>query len=308
MRFEFPFVEADVVRARRAPITPWLLASATFEGVRAAFCYWMFHLKAVMQGLLNRKPREQAVLNLFYRAMCYVASIRRLNAPAHVQAIASSARSLFELGVDMALFSQDQTDDSLRRIEAFTRVERYRVAKKIVEFYADRPVPSDLDLAQKQSWVTDVVETAAVEALVQQYWGRNRKGKLNWPKHWSRFPEIRSRAQHVGGPWEERYVHHYYMLSWHMHAGLTGVANLPTEAFDIFASQAHKLSIEVILDCYRVAGVELQLALAIPEWTHHLSFLENIKAWALVDGRLQALGEPARLLYLEAHECEPEVL
>jgi len=54
--------------------------------------------------------------------------------------------------------------------------------------------------------------------------------------------------------------------------------------------------------------VELQLALAIPEWTDRLSFLENIKAWALVDGRLQALGEPVRLLYLEAHEREPDVL
>jgi hypothetical protein len=281
------------------------LASATFEGVRAALCYWVFHLKAIMQGLLNRKPREQAVLDLFYRAMCYVASIRRLNAPIHVQAVASSARSLFELGLDMALFSQDQTGDSLGRIAAFTRVERHRVAKKIVEFYEDRPAPSDLDLAQKRACVTDVVETAAVEALIQQYWGRNRKGKLNWPKHWSAFPGIRGRAQHVGGPWEERYVQHYYMLSWHMHAGLAGVGDLPTEAFDIFASQAHQLSTDVILDCYRIAGVELQLAMAIPEWTDRLSFLEHIIAMALVDGRLQALGEPARLLYLEAHEHEP---
>jgi hypothetical protein len=307
MRFEFPFVEDDVVRAQSVPVTPRLLASATFEGVRAAFCYWVFHLKAIMQGLLNRKPREQAILDLFYRAMCYLASIRRLNAPVHVQAIASSARSLFELGLDMALFSQDQTEDPLGRIVAFTRVERYRVAKKIVEFYADRPAPSDLDLAEKQAWVADVVEAAAVEALVQQYWGRNRKRKLNWPKHWSAFPEIRGRAQHVGGPWEERYVQHYYMLSWCMHAGLTGVANLPKELFDVFASQAHQLSNDVILDCYRIVGVELQLALAVPEWTDRLSFLENIRGMALVDGRLQALGEPARLLYLEAHEREPGV-
>jgi hypothetical protein len=308
MRFELPFVEDDCLRARRVPVTPRLLASATFEGVRAALCYWMFHLKAVMQGLLNRKPREQAVLDLFYRAIGYVASIRRLDAPIHVQAIASSARSLFELGLDLALLSQDQTDDTLGRIAAFTRVERYRVAKKIVEFYADRPAPSDLDLTQKQAWVADVVETAAVGALVQQYWGRNRKRRLNWPKHWSAFPEIRGRAQHVGGPWEDRYVQHYYMLSWHMHPGLTGVADLPKEAFDIFASQAHQLSTDVILDCYRIVGSELRLASSIPKWTEHLNFLEHVVGMALVDGRLRALGEPVRLLYLEAHEREPGVV
>jgi hypothetical protein len=305
MRFELPFGEEDVVRADRVPVTPRLVASATFEGVRAGLCYWVFHLKSVMQGLLDRKPREQAVLGLFYRSIGHVASIRRLNHPMHIQAIAASARSLFELGLNMALLSQDQTDNSLDRMVAFTRVERYRVAKKLVDFYAARPVPPDLNLTQQRATVADVVETAAVEALVQQYWGRNRKGELNWPKHWSAFPEARGRAQHVGGPWEERYVRHCYMFSWHIHSGLVGVAGLPKEVFEIFASQAYRLSTGVILDCYRIVGVELQLASAIPEWSRHLSFLDHIIGLALVDGRLQALGEPTKLIYLEEHEHEP---
>jgi hypothetical protein len=308
MHFEFPFVEDDVVRAESVPVTPRLVANARFEGVRAALNYWVFHVKPVMQGLLHTKPRERAVLGLFYRAMGYVASIRRLNHPMHVQAIAASARSLFELGLDMALFSLDQTDDSLRRIAAFTRVERYRVARKLVDFYAGRPGPPDLSLSQQQATVADAVETAAVEALVQQYWGRNRKGELNWPKHWSAFPETRGRAKHVGGPWEERYVRQYYMFSWHIHPGLVGVAGLPKEAFEVFASQAYGLSADVILDCYRIVGVELKLDSAIPNWIEHLRFLGHITGMALVDARLQALGEPARLLYLEAQEREPDGL
>ena len=308
MHFKLPFAEDDVVRAQSVPVTPRLVANARFEGVRAALNYWVFHLKAVMQGLVGPKPRERAVLGLFYRAMGYVSSIRRLNHPMHVQAIAASARSLLELGLDMALFSQDQTNDSVDRIVAFTRVERYRVAKKLVDFYAGRPVPADLSLSQQQATVADVVETAAVEALVQQYWGRNRTRKVKWPKHWSTFPEIRGRAEHVGGPWEERYVQQYYMFSWHIHSGLVGVADLPKEAFEIVASQAYGLSTDVILDCYRIVGVELKLDSAIAKWTEHLSFLGHITGMALVDARLQALGEPASLLYLEAHEREPDGL
>ena len=306
MRFELPFVEDDIIRARAVPITPKLLANAQFEGIRAALCYWVFHLKAVIQSLLDRKPREQAILGLFYRVMGYVASIRRLNAPVHFQAIASAARSLFELGLDMAFFSQDKTDDSLGRIPAFTRVERYRVAKKIKDFYANRPAPSDHDLSVIQAFVTDSAGTAAVEALVEKYWGRDKKGRLIWPKHWSAFPDTRVRARRVGGPWEERYVQYYYKLSWYMHSGLTGVADIPKDLFDALAAQAFQLSKDVILDCYRIIGEELQLALAIPGWISHLHFLEHIVGMALVDGRLQALGEPARLLYLEPHEREPD--
>ena len=306
MRFELPFTEDDVVRARRVPVTPRLLANAQFEGIRAALCYWVFHLKPVIQGLLSRKPREEAILGLFYRVMGYVASIRRLNAPVHVQAIASAARSLFELGLDMVFFSQDKTDDSLERIPAFTRVERYRVAKKIKEFYTNRPAPSDYDPSVVQAYVTDSANTAAAEALVEKYWGRDKKGRLIWPRHWSAFQDTRDRAHRVGGPWEERYVQNYYKLSWHMHSGLTGVADIPKDLFDVVASQAFQLSKDVILDCYRIVGEELQLALAIPDWANHLHFLEKIVGMALADGRLQALDEPAKLLYLEAHEREPD--
>jgi hypothetical protein len=306
MRFELPFAEDDIIRARAVPITPKLLADAQFEGIRAAFCYWVFHLKAVIQGLLDRKPREDAILGLFYRAMGYVASIRRLNAPIHFQAIASAARSLFELGLDMAFFNQEKTDDSLGRIPAFTTVERYRVAKKIKEFYANRPARSDHDLSVIQAHVTDSANTARVEALVEKYWGRTKKGELIWPKHWSAFPNTRDRAHRVGGPWEERYVLHYYKLSWYMHSGLTGVAGIPKDLFDVLASEAFQLSKDVILDCYRIVGEELQLASAIPDWISHLHFLEHVVGMALVDGRLQALNGPARLLYLEPHEREPD--
>lgn len=304
MHFVLPFTQDDIVRADTVPITPVLVANATFEGVRAAFNYWVFQLRGVLQGLLNPTPRERAITSLLYRAIGYVASIRRLNHPMYVQSVASSARSLFEIGLDMALFHRDQTNNSVERVEAFTRVERYRVAMKLVDYYANRAVPADLSINEQRAIVADPVQLAAVEALIQQHWGRNRAGDLNWPKHWSVFPDARGRARAMGDVWEERYVRHYYMLSWHIHAGLTGVANLPREDFDIFASQAHNLATDVILDCYEVVGAELHLNAAIPQWADHLFFLQHAIGMALVDERLRALGEPVRFTYLEPHEHE----
>ena len=134
MYFILPFTQDDIIRADTVPISPLLMANSTFEGVRAAFNYWVFHLRGILQGLLNPTPRERAVMSLLYRAIGYVASIRRLNHAMHVQAIASSTRSLFELGLDLALLHRDQTADSVARIEAFTRVERNRVAMKLVDY------------------------------------------------------------------------------------------------------------------------------------------------------------------------------
>lgn len=302
VRFELPFNEADVLRARQVPVTPALTANATFEGVRATLAYWMFHLRPVLQNLINQTPRERSFLSLFYRVVGYIASIWRLNSPAHVQAIAGSARSLFELGVDIALFRQDQSNESLERIESFTRVERYRVAMKLVDFYAAHPLPRDLNINEQRRVAADTAERDSVETLIERYWGRDRRGDLIWPKHWSRFQEARGRARQLGGEWEERYVRHYYMLSWHIHAGLAGVADLPRETFDAFAALAHQLATDIALDCYQMAGEELHLAAAIPNWQDHQNFLSHVIGMVLVDGRLHSIGEPIRFLYLEPNE------
>ena len=243
-------------------------------------------------------------MTLLYRAIGYVASIRRLNSAMHVQAVSASARSLFEIGLDLALLHQGQTDDSVERIEAFTTVERYRVANKSVDYYANRPVPEDFSIDQQRGLVADPARRAEVDRLIELHWGRNRAGDLNWPKHWSTFPDARGRAQAVGDVWEERYVRHYYQLSWHIHSGLTGVADLPREHFDGFSALAHKLATDVILDSYDVVGAELHLARAIPEWADHLSFLRRATGLALADERLRTLSEPVRFTYLEPHEHE----
>src|SRR5215213_6909229 len=120
MRFELPFNEADVLRARQVPVTPALTANATFEGVRATLAYWRFHLLPVLQGLINQTARERSFLSLFHRFVGYITSIWRLNGPAHVQAIAGSARSLFEVGLDLTLFREDQSNESVERIQSFT--------------------------------------------------------------------------------------------------------------------------------------------------------------------------------------------
>jgi hypothetical protein len=302
--FAQPFTEADVLRADQVAVTPRLFANATFEGVRALYTFSAFYIRPLLQGLVAATARDQAILGLYYRLAAYLASVRRLDAPLHFQSIAAAARSAFEVGLDIELIGRDPTNASVDRLAAFTRVERYRVASRLVDFYANRPLPPDFNIARQRQVCADQAETTQVEALVLQYWGRRRNGDLNWPKHWSPFPETRGRARQVGPGWEERYVRYYYMLSWQIHSGVVGAAGLQQDSFDIFVADAHRLIRDTVIDAFGVLGRELHLAQAMNEWGNRLEFLRHVSGIALVDQRLQGLGEPARFMYLEDHEQE----
>jgi hypothetical protein len=302
VRLECPFTAGDVDRADRTQVTPRIYANATFEGVKALHVFSEIHLRGVLQGLLATTDRERSVLHLHYRLAAYLASAHRLNSPIHFQSIAGTARSIFELALDLALLGADTTTESSDRLTAFTRVERYRVAKRLVDFYASHPLPPDFNITEQRRVCSDAAEEAAVEALVVQYWGRDRSGRLNRPMHWSRFRDARGRARHVAGNWEERYVRYYYVLSWHVHSGAVGVAGLAQDVFDIFVADAHRLIRDSVIDSYGILGHELHLARAMERWPETLEFLRNVSVLTLTDLRLQALGEPPRFLYLEEHE------
>ena len=302
MRFDDPFTEKDVIRADKATVTPHMIADATFEGVRAAHTFHKFYLKPLLQGLIIQSPKEEAIVGLHYRLAAYLTSLCRLNAPIHFQAVAASSRSIFELGLDTVLISQDSTNESIERLQAFTRVERYRVAKKAVDFFSVNPVPADMDISKQRALCSDLNQKLQIESLIDQYWGRNRNGDLIWPKHWSRFQDARGRSRQVGASWEERYVCTYYTFSWQVHSGLAGVANISKNLFDGFAMEAFQLSTDVVLDTYRILGHELQLGRAMPEWEGRLAFLNRVIELSLVDKSLQSLKEPMKFRYWEEHE------
>src|SRR2546426_3494849 len=284
---ECPFTASDVERADRTQVTPRIYANATFEGVKSLRVFAEIYLRGVLQGLLVTTGRERAVLRLYYRLAAYLASVHRLDSPIHFQSITGAARSVFELALDLALLGADTTTDSIDRLAAFTRVERYRVAKRLVDFYANHPLPLDFNITEQRRVCADAAEAAAVEALIVQYWGRDRNGDLNWPIHWSRFRDARGRARHVAPNWEERYVRYYSTLSWHVHSGTVGVAGPAQDVFGIFVAYALELIRDSVLDSYGILGGELRLAAAIERWPETLEFLRNVSGLTLVDLRLQ---------------------
>ena len=92
------------------------------------------------------------------------------------------------------------------------------------------------------------------------------------------------------------------MLSGHVHSGLVGVAGVDREVYHLIVSDALRLIRDCTIDAFSNLGSELRLSAAVPDWAETLEFLPRVQGLSLVDLRLQALGEPQRLQYLEEHE------
>lgn len=300
MRFDNPFTKEDEIRGDWDAITPRLYADAAYEGIRATHTFQKFYLEPLLlHGLITPSRREQVLIELHYRMVAYLSSFRKLNGPQYFQTLAASARSLFELGLDMVLLSLDSTDESIDRLDAFTKVERYRVAKKTVDYFSNHPLPKGQDISAQRLVCSSPNVKSEMESLLDRYWP---SAKRTYPNHWSKFQDARSRARHVGTKWEERYVLTNYIFSWHVHSGLAGVSGLNENTFHAFVMEAFQLSYDVVLDCLRILGQEFHLPKVMPEWADRLSFLERIILLALIDKTLIALGEPSRLVYLEEQE------
>ena len=268
--------------------------------MRALHVFRQVYLKPLTDAIANPTPREEALLNFHYRITALVGSARRLNATPNFQSISAAARSVFELGLDLTMVASDETTESVDRVYAFNRVERFRTAHVVTHFYEGKPAPTDFDITTHAAVANDANERAAVVALKQQYWPNANVKK--WPHHWGHLSDLRARAHAAGGAWEENYVRHYARLSWFVHGGLVGIVGLPAAMFDVVAAMAYALVEEVVLESFRTLGNELDWTAAIPHWNQWLDFLGHVSGMTLVDLRLQALGEQPHLVHIEPNE------
>jgi hypothetical protein len=89
-------------------------------------------IRDVIRGLLSPTQREICFTANYYRAFANVESILALNHVKHVQGIASAARGLFEIAVDVALI--DQVPQGPEKMVALIDVEKMRSAQAIIDF------------------------------------------------------------------------------------------------------------------------------------------------------------------------------
>lgn len=231
-------------------------------------------LRNVIRGLLNPTQREVCFTANYYRAVANVESILALNHVKHVQGIASAARGLFEIAVDVALI--DKIPEGPTKMLALIDVEKMRSAQAIVDFKVANP-------------------TAQVDVTIFQEFIRLEGGRITelrdclWPnrpdvQHWSLL-KMSKRVEMLGQPFSEIYAVEYPRLSWYVHSGLTGFANLQKESFELIAGIAFVIAVKSYVTLMAVLIDEFKLNRHDPKIEARMRYAQMIP-WT--DGQEQA--------------------
>jgi hypothetical protein len=214
-------------------------------------------MEPVLIGQVNLDDRQTAIVGTYFRIVGWLKALAELNSPSHWQAVASAARSLFELSLDIKLIQSDATGELVRKFHTFPEVEKYRAAQKLVS-YCDRTNNTKIECANQRKFIDGTAKESAINSLIAQYWGTDKKGKPSWPQHWSGLT-VASRATKLGPHYEELYIEVYPFLSWHIHSGSTGYAGQKPETLELSFGMMHGTIQEVVLDATEICAEEMKI-------------------------------------------------
>ena len=187
-------------------------------------------VRGVALGQTNSTLRESCFLGNYLRSIANVKTLLKLGSIEDSQVVATIARSIFEMAVEIHLI--DCIPDSPSKIIAFGELERLKRARKIVKFTETHPNHSPrLDDPLFKSFIDR--EGSRIESNSNRLWP-NKKIALT---HWSQL-NLRQRAELIGDKILEMYDSEYQMHSWYVHAGITGVINTEPEFYWVLCGVA----------------------------------------------------------------------
>ena len=152
---------------------------------------------------------------------------------------------MFEQWLDLKILANDSTGEAVTQYNEFVEIERYRVAKKLIEF-ADSHPTFTTDLSHQRRFVSEPSWIARIGLVPKDASGRTR-----FLEHWT-GKNVRQRAIDVGH--EDMYVEVYPLLSWHVHSGAVGTAGLSREALEASFGSCHSIIQRMFVDATEVCA------------------------------------------------------
>jgi hypothetical protein len=255
---------------------------AFFQGTDFILAFSDKVLIPVLRGQLSLSDREKAIVGTYYRIHLWLRSLICLNAPQHFQAIAVGVRSLYELGIDLELLAINDKRERLAKFFAFTQVERFRAAKKLVDYCDSHEACSNIENAELRAFQAEASVRAIVDAARKLHWPTLTE-KKKYPQHWTGL-SISQRAELAGADYQEIYVELFPLLSWYVHSGFAGIAGLSPDAFKAMVARAHGVAQRIALRAIRICGCEMKVPEAYEPFYRVLDML-NIAPGAILAGK-----------------------
>ncbi len=245
----------------------------------------------------NLSNRDIAIIGTYERMYLWVRSLSVMNSRQHFQGAASATRALVELLLDLKLFQSDSSGEYLKKYIAFLEVSKFRSAIKLVSFCDQHASETKLNSTHQRAFLKNGAKQIEVENTVRTLWGTKRSGDPNFPDHWSGM-DTRSRARHLDAvfktiEFEELYIESYPLGSLYVHADPTGHLNLSEDTFESIFGLCHSIVQRLFLEATILCAQEMNLDLAIPQFTKMIDELRNTTGYCLVEKQIEFLNAEA---------------
>ncbi len=241
----------------------------------------------VLRGQLNLNDQEQAVTGVYYRMYLWILSLIAMNSRVHFQGAAAAARTLFELLLDEKLLVSDTTGSMIGKFHAFPEVDRFHVAKTIVD-YNDTHQASSIEDTHQRQLVNTQGKEKAIDQQILQHWGTTRAGSPHRPRHWSGLT-VKARSQQLGSVYEELYIESYPLLSWSVHSGSGSYSGLDEAAIESCFGHSHSIAQRCFLEATELTAELMHIKDAVEGFK---DILENLR---VTPGKV-IVAEQARII------------
>jgi len=230
-----------------------------FQRTQNCFEYSQKKMIPLLKQIINPTNKEKAIIGIFFRIQAWMATLNSMNKTVHFQGVASAARSLFELLLDILIIKKDSTGIEAEKYLFFPEIEKFKVAKRIVEF-VDNNASSQINVDIYRKYINDKQKTKNIYQNLRNLWSiKQSKGIKSFPNHWS-GKNLRQRARDIGPEYEEIYLDTYPKLSWSVHAGATVYLNLEdrhfVEFFGICHDMIQKRFIKAMIETAKSLGID----------------------------------------------------
>jgi hypothetical protein len=262
------------------------LVSAYYDGMRKCIDFVQTQIIPVLNGQINLNQREEAVLGIFYRIHALGSSLTRLNNTIDFCAVATIARTLFELLLDLKLLTrQMSTQEDIEKFRAFSEVDRFRRADKVLEFQTKNPGIEEKSYFPgefRMKFVEFPGKRDEIESKTVSLWGKSKNGKINWPDHWTGI-SVRGRAELFGSIYEQKYLEIYSILSWYVHAGNASYAGLSQPSLEWVYGVSMNISRLMYIEGLLLCSSIFSLNQAIENFSPVIEFLKDAPKEILIE-------------------------
>jgi len=237
-------------------------ASRCHKDVVTVTDFMVQKVKSLSDSVNLASDRDVYIHGLYFRAIAWMLSLRKLNDGVDFQPIVSGARTFLEITTDLVLIHYDKTNESGWRMRWWGMSAKLKSAKALVEYFNNRArKPISNEYQDVADFVTN--EEAGIEHMKKALWPDPRDpNKGRHPERWTGrsnlLDDVREAdrlhgariERHFGSTLEEFYETEYRRMNWNVHgSGLTGIRDVDEVGINIMRALGYNWSAKLAMVC-----------------------------------------------------------